>query len=74
MALEQLLVGKKDSARILGISIRQLEYLIAQGVLRAKRIGRRVLLLHGDLLKFAASRTPVLTVKATRVGAADDSE
>jgi len=49
----QLLFSKKDSAQILGISLRKLEYLIAQQQLPIKRIGRRVLISLRALEEFA---------------------
>ncbi len=53
MEVKPLLLSKKDSARILGISVRKLDYMIAQGILKTKQIGRRCLLRYSDLLKFA---------------------
>lgn len=50
---EKLLLGKRESARVLGVSVRMIDYLIAQGELTARRIGRRVLLHYQDLREFA---------------------
>lgn len=49
----KLLFGKKDCARILGISVRTLENLIASRQLSVRRIGRRVLVHRRDLETFA---------------------
>jgi len=51
--MEPLLVGKKDAAALLGVSLRKLDYLIEQGKLQPRRIGRRVLLAYAGLRKFA---------------------
>ena len=48
-----ILGSRRDSARALGISIRMLDYLILRGELRARRIGRRVLLEKSELERFA---------------------
>jgi excisionase family DNA binding protein len=50
---EKLLVGKRESARVLGVSVRMIDYLIAHGELTVRRIGRRVLLHYEDLREFA---------------------
>jgi excisionase family DNA binding protein len=46
------LIDRRQGARILGISVRHLEYLITRGQLPAVRIGRRVLLLPEDVRAF----------------------
>ncbi len=51
----KLLYSKKDAAYLLSISVRKLEYLIAKGVIKVKRIGTRVLISHLSLQKFARS-------------------
>ena len=48
-----ILGSRRDSARALGISIRTLDNLILEGELRARRIGRRVLLEKRELERFA---------------------
>jgi excisionase family DNA binding protein len=53
MELTPLLVDKKVAAKVLGISVRKLEYLISQGKMQTKRIGRRVLVPYVALRKFA---------------------
>jgi excisionase family DNA binding protein len=53
MELEPLLVSKKEAAALLGISLRQVDYVIAQGKLRTRRIGRRVLLPFRAVRQFA---------------------
>ncbi len=53
MELEPLLVSKKVGANLLGISLRQIDYLISHGKLRTRNIGRRVLLPYRSLVQFA---------------------
>lgn len=50
-----ILRSRRDAARALGISIRTLDNLIIEGKLRARRIGRRVLLETKELERFARS-------------------
>lgn len=53
MEVHPLLLSKKDSARILGISLRKLDYITSEGKLHPLRIGRRVLFRYRDLAQFA---------------------
>jgi len=39
--MEKLLIGRGEAAAILGISARSVDYLIAKGTLRSRKIGRR---------------------------------
>lgn len=48
-----ILVDKKVAARLLGVCVRTIDYLIGNGALKPKRIGRRVLLHYDDLRRFA---------------------
>ena len=48
-----LLFGKRESAKVLGVSVRMIDYLIQRGELTPRRIGRRVLLHHNELREFA---------------------
>lgn len=50
----RLLYGRKEAAHQLSISVRSLDYLIAEGRLRPRRIGGRVLIHHDDLVRLAA--------------------
>lgn len=53
MQQEELLIGKNEAARILGLSLRTIDSLIARSELRVRRIGKRVLILHSELERFA---------------------
>ena len=49
----RLLYDRKEAARQLSISVRSLDYLIAGGQLETRRIGKKVLIPHGSLSRFA---------------------
>jgi excisionase family DNA binding protein len=53
-----LLHGKREAARIIGISLRTLHSLIATNRLRPVRIGRRVLVPHAELVRFCSGDHP----------------
>ncbi len=50
-----LLFGKRQAAQALGISLRMVDYLIARGELKTRKVGRRVLLPYESLKQFAAT-------------------
>jgi excisionase family DNA binding protein len=54
MSLDRLLYTRNEAARVLSVSLSTLEVLITRGVLRPRRIGRRVWLPAAELQKFAA--------------------
>jgi hypothetical protein len=49
----RLLYDRKEAARMLSISIRTLDYLIAAKQFDIRRLGRKVMILHGSLSRFA---------------------
>jgi excisionase family DNA binding protein len=51
----KLLYDKKDAAELLSISVRSIDYLIAEGQLRVRRVGRRVLIPYQSLQQFTRS-------------------
>lgn len=55
---ERLLVARREAARMLSISVRAVDYLIAQGELAARRIGTRVLVSVADLRRYARADHP----------------
>ena len=61
-----LLFGRRDSARTLGISLRKLDSLVAEGSLRPRRIGRRVLFERQELERFSRRDHITLAAKETR--------
>jgi excisionase family DNA binding protein len=54
-AIARLLYPRKDAAHMLGISVRALDYLIANKKINFRRIGSRVLIHHRELEKFASA-------------------
>ncbi len=50
----RLLYDRKTAALQFSISIRSLDYLIAGKQLATRRIGKKVLVPHGELVRFAA--------------------
>ncbi|MFL6435990.1 MAG: helix-turn-helix domain-containing protein [Terriglobales bacterium] len=48
----KLLYSKAEAARMLSLSLRTIDYLIATGELTARRVGRRVLLSYNSLTLF----------------------
>lgn len=49
----RLLYDRREAARQLSISVRSLDYLIAAGVFETRRIGKKVLITHRSLVRFA---------------------
>jgi hypothetical protein len=49
----RLLYDRREAARQLSISIRSLDYLIAAGEFETRRIGKKVLITHRSLVRFA---------------------
>jgi len=56
--MERLLFARRESAAILNISVRELDYRIARGELAVRRVGRRVLIPRTELEKFASNSEP----------------
>lgn len=54
----QLLFDKKGAAEMLSLSVRTIDYLLANGELEAKRVGRKVLIPKTALTKFAGRDHP----------------
>ena len=52
MLAERLAVGRIEAARLLSISLRTLDSLLARGELRGRRVGRRVLFPVEELERF----------------------
>jgi hypothetical protein len=56
--LEKLLYSRADAAAALSISIRSVDYLISEGKLSTRRIGRKTLIPVGEVRRFARSDHP----------------
>lgn len=50
----RLLYDRKTAARLLSISVRSLDYIIAAKGLDTRRIGRKVLVTHASLVRYAS--------------------
>ena len=50
----RLLYDRKSAARMLSVSIRSLDYIIAAKALDTRRIGRKVLVTHASLVRYAS--------------------
>jgi hypothetical protein len=56
--VEKLLYSSADAAIALSISIRSVDYLISEGKLTVRRIGRKTLIPVGDVRRFARADHP----------------
>lgn len=64
----QLLFDKKGAAEMLSLSVRTIDYMLTNGELESKRVGRKVLIPKSALAKFAARDHPNIKVgKGTQV-------
>ena len=61
----RLLVGRNEAAKMLSISERALDYLIANKQLTARRIGSRVLLSVNELQRYAKADHPMPVAQKT---------
>jgi len=59
MQIEKLAVNRFEAARLLSISLRTLDSLLARGELRGRRVGRRVLFPMEELQRFLKRDHPV---------------
>jgi len=51
----RLLYDRKEAARQLSISVRSLDYILAARQLDTRRIGRKVLVTHASLVRYASA-------------------
>jgi hypothetical protein len=51
--LPRLLYSRVESAHQLSLSVRAIDYMVAQGAIRVRRIGGRILIPHSELLRLA---------------------
>jgi hypothetical protein len=58
--MDKLLYTRKETAALLSISVRRLDYLIEQSVFKPCRIGRKVTIPAKQITKFAAGDWPEL--------------
>lgn len=53
--MEPLLLTKREASEMLGVSIRSIEYMIRDGRLQARQMGRRRLVVRTSLVKISRS-------------------
>ena len=58
METERILLDRKSAAAAISLSVRGLDYLIATGKIRVRRLGKRVLVPREELERFARRDTP----------------
>jgi len=49
----RLLYDRQSAAKALCVSLRQIDYLIARGAINTRRIGRKRLIEHSELIRFS---------------------
>lgn len=54
---ERILYDRIDAAKALSISVKTLDRLVARKAIAARRVGRRVLIQHVELMKFSRKDT-----------------
>ena len=59
--MDALLLSKKQAASVLGISIRSVEYMLANGRLEGRRLGRRRLVTRRSTEKLARADVPTMS-------------
>ena len=60
--MPRLLYSRKEGAYQLSLSIRAVDYLIAEGRLHTRKIGGRILITHDELTRFARNdRSELIT-------------
>ena len=57
-SLDPVLLGRKQAAALLSISLRALDYLIERREIRTRRIGKRVLIHYDEIKRFARADHP----------------
>ena len=63
---EQFALSRKDAALALGVSLRTIDYLLARGELRGRRIGRRIVIPKAMIETFLRHDHPTRTDGAKR--------
>ncbi len=56
--VEKLLFSRRDAAVALSLSVRPIDYLISNGALMTRRIGRKILIPAGEIRRFARGDHP----------------
>ncbi len=64
MQTETLAFNRREAADALRVSLRTLDYLLAQGRLRVKRIGRRVIIPKAEVERILQQDVPTGQVRS----------
>lgn len=56
--LARLLYDRKEAARQISVSIRSFDYLLSRKMFNTVRIGKKVLIPHGELVRFSRQNHP----------------
>ena len=65
--MDQILISRQDAAKALSISVRSLDYLIAQGKVPVRKVGKRILIPRVALERFGDRVAPI-TAEGKREG------
>ena len=60
----RILYDRKNAARMLSISVRSLDYIIAAKGLETRRIGRKVLVTRASLVRYASGNHFAITSRS----------
>lgn len=66
MAAPRMLYGRNEAAYQLCISTRALDYLIEKKELAVRRMGRKILIPHNELLKFSRKDHDAVAIDGTK--------
>jgi len=64
MTETRLLYDRKEAARQLSISVRTLDYIVANKHLETRRIGKKVLITHASLVAYARGNHYAVTSRS----------
>lgn len=60
MLTDSIAFSRREAADALRVSLRTIDYLLAQGKLRGRRIGRRLIIPRAEIEKLLRQDTPVV--------------
>jgi excisionase family DNA binding protein len=60
MLIEPIAFSRREAADALRVSLRTLDYLLAQGKLHGRRIGRRIVIPRSEVEKLLRRDTPIV--------------
>jgi len=60
----KLLYSRRDSGAILSLSLRSIDYLLAAGALKFRKVGAKILIPYEELVRFASASHTSLSRRA----------